>query len=446
MLNSYNKNYYNFKKSRRYTLIEKASELLEKFIKAESEKLQGIKMPHMPTLGSAYEEVTKQGIDSEFTIPKYLDLRVVSGFISIGDEMLPQQIDCMLVHGDGRKYGLTEQYIYNVDKVLCIFEVKKTLRKADFVDAIQHLDSIRTKFAEHFEYKLINESYEPDITVAAKEFSKITGKIAPQRYSDIHALSKSNAILFYVLVQESLAPISIIHGYGGYKTEQGLRTAFVDIIEEKIQNEGNGLGIPSIPTLVTSNQFCLIKANGVPFSIIKDKNEWVAICSTRYNPAKMILEIIWSKISIHFDLKMPWDDGLHMDNVQPLLIAEAFEDGDKQGWKYNSLEFKEKHLKREDSNIWEPAIIGEAEISAIHIMLMNSGYLILDDEMEEFLISKHGVAISEVVENLILTRLFMNGDSYIKPINMNTHMLLTTVKVSLQLKGIDLTFGVTKMR
>lgn len=56
MLNLYNKNYYNFKKSRRYTLIEKASELLEKFIKAESEKLQGIKMPHMPTLGSAYEE------------------------------------------------------------------------------------------------------------------------------------------------------------------------------------------------------------------------------------------------------------------------------------------------------------------------------------------------------------------------------------------------------
>lgn len=281
-------------------MIEKASELLEKFIKAESEKLKGIKMPHMPTLGSAYEEVTKQGIDSEFTIPKCLDLRVVSGFISIGDEMLPQQIDCMLVHGDGNRYGLTEQYIYSIDKVLCIFEVKKTLKKADFIDAIQHLGFIRTKFAEHFEYKLINESYEPDITAAAREFSKITGKIAPERYLDIHALSKSDAILFYVLVQESLAPISIIHGYEGYRTEQGLRTAFVDIIEEKIQNEGNGLGIPSIPTLVTSNQFCLIKNNGVPFSGIKDKNEWVAICSTRYNPAKMILEMIWSKISIYF--------------------------------------------------------------------------------------------------------------------------------------------------
>ena len=123
-------------------MIEKASELLEQFIKVETKKLEGIDMPHMPTLGSAYEEVTKQGIDKDFAIPKFLDLRVVSGFISVADKMLPQQIDCMLVHGDGEKYGLTEQYIYDIDKVLCIFEVKKTLRKADYLDAFEHLGAI----------------------------------------------------------------------------------------------------------------------------------------------------------------------------------------------------------------------------------------------------------------------------------------------------------------
>lgn len=406
-------------------MIEKASELLEQFIKAESKKLEDIKMPHMPTLGSAYEEVTKQGIDSEFTIPKYLNLHVVSGFISIKDEMLPQQIDCMLVHGDGNRYGLTEQYIYNIDEVLCIFEVKKTLRKADFLDALEHLGSIRMKFAEHFEYKLMNEGYEPNITEAAQLFSQITGKIAPARYSAIHDLSKGDAILFYVLVQESLAPVCIIHGYEGYKTENGLRTAFVDILDEKRKNGSSGLGISHIPTLVTSNQFCLIKGNGLPFSIIKDKDEWVAICSTRYNPAKMILEIIWSKISIYFDVKMPWDDGLHMDNVQPLLIAEALEDGDRVGWQYNALEFKEKYLQRKDNNSWKPASIGEAEISAIQIMFMNGGYLALDDGMERFLINKHGVKLNEVVENLTLTRFFMNGGSYIKPISMNTYILTT---------------------
>ncbi len=70
-------------------MIDKASELLEQFIQIETQVLAEIDMPHMPTLGSAYEEVTKQGIDQDFVIPKGLDLKVVSGFISVGEEMLP---------------------------------------------------------------------------------------------------------------------------------------------------------------------------------------------------------------------------------------------------------------------------------------------------------------------------------------------------------------------
>lgn len=106
-------------------MITEASELLKIFIEEERKKLEGIAMPHMPTLGSAYEEITKQGIDNEFVIPKSLNLNVVSGFIEVGGEMLPQQIDCMLVEGVGTQYGITSQYIYNIERVLCIFEVKK---------------------------------------------------------------------------------------------------------------------------------------------------------------------------------------------------------------------------------------------------------------------------------------------------------------------------------
>jgi hypothetical protein len=141
-------------------LITKASELLELFIKEETEKLAGFDMPHMPTLGSAYEEVTKQGIDQKFSIPKFLDLSVVSGFISVGGEMLPEQVDCMLVHGSGERYGLTDQYIYKIENVLCIFEVKKTLGKKEYKDAIEHLAGIRKKFARNFEHRLIHEGYE----------------------------------------------------------------------------------------------------------------------------------------------------------------------------------------------------------------------------------------------------------------------------------------------
>lgn len=404
-------------------MISKASELLECFIKEESKKLEGYEMTHMPTLGSAYEEVTKQAIDQSFAIPKHLDLKVVSGFVSIGGKMLPEQIDCMLVHGAGEKYGLTEQYIYDIEKILCIFEVKKTLRKSDYIDAFDHLGKIRRKFADNFEDKLKRGNYEPNIENARKHFSQITGKIAPERYMDIHHLNKSDGILFYTLVQESLAPVSIIHGYSGYKTENGLRSAFIDILEEKRKNGSEGLGIASIPTLVTSNQFSLIKGNGVPFLAIKDKGDWVSVFSTRHNTAKLILELIWSKISIYFDVTMPWHDDLYMENIQPLLIAEAKETEDAAGWIYRTIEYQEKRLNREDNNSWEPASLGKPEVSAVNIMAMRGGYLSLDDDMHEFLLKNHGVTLDEVAENLILSRHFMKDGDYIRPINMHTHLI-----------------------
>lgn len=401
-------------------MIRRASELLELFIKEESKVLEGFDMPHMPTLGSAYEEVTKQGIDQSFIIPKQLDLKVVSGFISIAGHMLPEQIDCMLVHGDGEKYGLTDQFIYDIEKILCIFEVKKTLRKRDYIDAFDHLGNIRKKYSEYFEDKLEAGDYEPNIEVARKNFSKITGKIAPEHYLGIHQLSQEDGILFYSLVQESLAPVSIIHGYEGYKTEKGLRSSFIDILEEKNNEGGQGLGIPSIPTLVTSNQFCLVKGNGIPFLAIRDKDDWISVFSTRHNPAKLILELLWSKIAIYFDVKMPWDDGLHMENIQPLLVANVKETPDGVGWLYRTIEYKEKHLEREDDNSWEPASLEKAEVSAVNSMAMNGGYLSIDDDMREYFQENYNVTLDEVADSLMLSREFMKDGNYIRPINMQT--------------------------
>ena len=381
-------------------------------------------MPHMPTLGSAYEEITKQGIDRDFIIPKFLDLRIVSGFIEVANEMLPQQIDCMLVHGAGRKYGLTEQFIYDIDKVLCIFEVKKTLKRNDYLDAFEHLGKIRKKFAAHFEYKLRHDNYEPDITAARKHFSQITGKVAPERYLDIHTLSKPDAILLYTLVQESLAPVSIIHGYEGYKTENGLRTAFLNIIEEKQRNGESGVGVAYIPTLVTSNKFCLIKSNGVPFITVNNNNEWVAIFSTRHNSAKLMLELIWSKISLYFDVKMPWDDNLHMDSGSPLLVAKPFEDKKAAGWKYYAIELKERTLTKNNDNTWKPIKVSKAEISTINLMTtLYGGYLPLDSKMDNFLKKEYGISINEVKKNLIKSRFFMIDNGYIRPISMHTYIL-----------------------
>ncbi|MGB3426413.1 MAG: DUF6602 domain-containing protein [Castellaniella sp.] len=404
-------------------MINHASELLQRFIQEEQKKLAEFEMPHMPTLGSAYEEITKQGIDKDFVIPKFLNLRVVSGFIEIGGEMLPQQIDCMLVEGDGKRYGLTDQFIYDIDRVLCIFEVKKTLTKADYSDAFEHLGGIRRRFAEHFEEKLKNQGFEPDITHARKSFAQITGKMAPERYLDLHHIPQEDAMLFYALVQEQHAPASIVHGYGGYKTEEGFRAAFIDIIDERRKVSGQGLGVPSLPSLVTSNEYCLIKGNGHPYLAIRDDHAWAVVSSTRHNPARVILEVVWAKIASHLDARMPYGDDLSVEMVAPLLIAEPKRVGEQIGWVYRSIEYKEKNLIREEEALWEPASIGPAEMSAINIMAMRGGYLELEKGLDDYLMKSHGCPLAQVVENLIKTRIFAHEGEYLRPLSSVTHVL-----------------------
>lgn len=405
-------------------MIKKASELLELFIKEETKKLGLVNMPHMPTLGTAYEEITKQGIDQGFSIPMFLNLKVVSGFISAGDQLFSEQIDCMLVSGDGKRYGLTDQYIYNIENVLCIFEVKKTLRKEDLSDAMEHLSSINKQASIYYAQKLDQVTFEPNISSARKIYSQITGKVAPEKYPDVFFLSLKEQILFYTLVKESLIPLTIIQGYDGYKTESGLRKVFFDLLQEKISSGKRNMGVTGFPSLITCNEFCLVKANGMPFvTTIKDEHSWVAIFSTRYNSAKIILELIWSKISKHCNVEMPWNDGLEMDNVNPLLVAEVIEKQNSVGWFYKSLEVKEKLLKRKNDNTWEPVKIGQPEVALVDLMGINGGFLPIDTNLEYFLEEKYQQPMQIIIDKLIMTREFMRDGDSVRPINNLTHLI-----------------------
>ncbi|QLG87944.1 hypothetical protein HQ393_06520 [Chitinibacter bivalviorum] len=404
-------------------MISLASELLARFIDEEKRKLVGISMPHMPTLGEAYESITKDGIDQGFVIPKGLDLRVVSGFIEIKQEMLPEQIDCMLVCGVGRQYGRTEKYIYPIESVLCIFEVKKTLTKSDYLDAMLHLAKIRKAFSESFEDRLINEGFEPDISRAAKYFSQITGVAAPKTYSDIHNLSREHGVLFYSLVQEQYAPISIIHGYGGYKREEGIRSAFMDILDSIKNDASLNVGYPGIPTLVTSNQFCIVKGNGSPFIATRSDGSWVALLSSRHNPLQMMLELIWSKISQHFDVSMPWGDDLDFENLSPLMLAKPIEFHGKIGWFFESLEYKEASLNRDAVKKWDPEKLDAAGMTLVNHMFFYGGQLLLDESMKDYIQKEHGLSLDSVVNNLILTMVFAKDGDYLFPVNNSTMIL-----------------------
>ncbi len=403
-------------------MITKASALMEAFIRSEAQQVSQQIMPHMPTLGNAYEMITKSAIDKAYVLPKNLDLHVVSGFLSIDGKICPGQIDCMLVHGDGDRYGKTDQYIYPIDKVICAFEVKKTLQKSDLADAMGHLGEIRRAYSTYFESQLMSGNFIPKLGQAREIFSQITGLAAPECYPEIHSLSRANGILFYALVQEENAPLTIIHGYGGYKTEHGLRKAFMDLLSQDIDERRAQLSVPSIPSLITSNEFCLMKSNGLPHTVIR-QNSWVVLSSTRHNAVRMILEAIWSKLSSYFNICMPFDDDLRMDNIHPLLVAIPVDTDIGAGWNLRSLEAPEQHLKREDQETWMPVRIGASEISIVNLLAINGGYLNLNDGLRDYISSKYQTDLIEIVERLIATCEFMREGNAIRPVRNILSML-----------------------
>ncbi|SPZ51531.1 Uncharacterised protein [Serratia quinivorans] len=413
-------------------MIVEVTGLLSAFVNKEKEKLKNVDMPHMPTLGKAYEEITKHSINQYFVIPQGLNLSVVSGFIRIGGEQLPNQIDCMLIAGEAERYGLTDEYICDIENVLAIFEVKKTLNKDDFIDAYEHLAILRKKYSEYFSRKMDNLELRPNVSVASEIFSKLTGISGPSNYDEISSLDEKNQVLFYSLVIEQLAPVTIIHGYGGYKSEKGLRDAFISYLDEdnyiknltqkkKENEEKKGdttsmiRGINSMPTLITANEFSLVKTNGLPYSFLKEKNkdDWAVIASGRDNQLRIMLELIWSKISISFDVRMPWGNDEHVEALVPLLYANIVKKEDSLGWYYRCFEVSEKKLKSCLPSEYEPLKISDGAIKLTRMLpLMPNGYTI-NDENRAFFDGK-GHNLDEVVAELISTTYFsLNGNKLI---------------------------------
>ena len=404
-------------------MIKDASELLQQFMAAERRAVEGIPMDHMPTLGSAYEAIVKEGINQRFVIPKGIGLKVVAGFVSVGGTRLPQQIDCMLVDGEGVRYGLTDQFIYPIEQVLCILEVKKTLGKGDLLDAMDHLGGIKRALAEHLGKLLEDGNLSADLSALRVHYSQISGDASPASVAEINRMQPQQGILFHSLLVDHFAPAMVILGFDGYRTEEGLREGFISILESRV-GAGRGFGIPSLPSLVLASEFSLVKANGMPYICKWSDNAWVAVASVRNNPARMLLEIIWTKIGLHYGVAMPWKDGLDMESLYPLLTAFVHVQDDAAGWRLEAFERKEKTLRARPDMTWRPAELSVAAMTVLNLLMFRGGFVSSDDEdLNGYLLGKHGQTLEAVLVELIGTGYFMREGGFVRPIHPATMML-----------------------
>lgn len=395
-------------------MIKNASDLLTAFIAKEREKVAAISMQHMPTLGSAYEAIAKEGIDQQFVLPPCLDLRVVSGFI----EGCPKQIDGMLVQGEGLQYGLTDQYIYPARRVLCVLEVKKTLDSTELANGVMHLADIlrhcnadisaRLDAGEYFDTRFARESYE-----------KLTGRTGPPSAKAALSLPEPDRITFFTLLRQTYAPVAVLLGFDGYTTEHGLRSAILKFIRSNIG--GLRKNLPEvIPALITSGTFSLVKCTGQPYLCRAPNGGWVLLASGRDNIARILLEFLWTKISVFSGVPMPFGTDLDHEYLAELIVVRGESVDGKGTFKLSEHKLSEKDLTRPGATDWEPRKLSAAAIDIAKLLASQTGPLKLNLSLSEIVHKKHEVDLDDVVAELVNTQAYCRSDTELHPIGRST--------------------------
>jgi len=399
-------------------MIKNASDLLTAFMAKEKEKVEAISMQHMPTLGSAYEAIAKEGIDQQFVLPPDLDLRVVSGFI----KGCPRQIDGMLVQGEGQRYGLTDQYIYPARQVLCVLEVKKTLDSTALAEGITHLADIlrhcdvdiraRLDAGEYFDIGLARESYE-----------KLTGRTGPLNRQAALSLPEPDRINFVTILRQSYAPVAVLLGFNGYATEHGLRSAMLKFTRSNIGALAKNL--PEIlPALITAGTFSLVKCMGQPYLCRAPNGGWVLLASGRDNVARILLEFLWTKISVICGVPMPFGTDLDHEYLAELLVARGESVNGKGVFKLSTHELSEKDLVRPAATNWEPRKLSAAAVEVAKSLAFQPGPLKLDIFLSETILKKHGVVLDDAVSELVNTQAYSRTDTELRSIGRNTMIVI----------------------
>lgn len=334
--------------------IKNIAELLKAFSLKEKEKIAKTKIKHAPTIGAMYEGLTKDLLLDDMLVksfPPKLDLKVRSGFFYDENGVESNQIDCMLVQGEGEKLPHADEYKYDIKNVIAIFEVKKNLFLSELKDSLSLLEKTDSFFSLSKNMSSLN------FPVINRSFEKITHKKAPH-IDDLDKLSEHDYAVYQALASDQLAPVRIAIGYEGYQTEFGFREGFI-----KHVSNFTTFRAFKIPSLIISDNFSIIKSNGFPYYLsIPEGDKWIISASSNCNPLIFVLEVIFDKIQQKYGIDLHLDEEIFDENTCPLLSITKKD----SKWHVDCIEANRSFLKnREPYLAWAPIPIDEDEMQLL---------------------------------------------------------------------------------
>lgn len=393
-------------------MIKNVSELLLELSKKEEIAIAKKRIKHPPTIGAMYEGLTKDILN--FALPKDIDIKVVSGFVKDSMGNKSQQIDCMIVRGEGEKLPHIDEYIFHVKDVLAVIEVKKNLYSSQLLSAHNLHNSVLQLFdsySQSSELQVFNPCY------AAYEFGRISGRKAPDYMSeDYYRLSINEQAIYHALVLEQLTPLRITLGYNGFESEFSLRKSYEDIMDQHIKQKG--FAVRNIPQLVISNRYSLVKTNGMPYtSEISNTGWWGILTSSNANPIYLLLEILFKKIEMLFHISFDWGDDLREENLVHFLAAKALKNKDELGWDILVKNYKSELFEgREAYSHWMPLEVEEPVFQLVELLSCESGSVLYFNSSELIeLLKKFDLTLDKLKLLAMETSLIVTDNSSFLP-------------------------------
>ncbi|RXJ00620.1 hypothetical protein DS745_11175 [Anaerobacillus alkaliphilus] len=313
------------------TYLDLLNQLKEKGISDIEPMLKKVKHPRV--IGDMFEGLTKSILNE--AIFKEFNLKVVRGFIENTDGNKSEEIDCMIVEGEGEKIAFTEDYFWKLEKVIAVVQVKKNLHGKDLKEGFENLQSVYkiSEPKENWEFDLLKDSYE-----------NLFNEEIPY-FNDVSKFPFHKQLVYHTLIKEVLLPPRIIFGYSGFKSEANLRKSIMDHLSQNIMVKNHS--VASMPNLILCGEFSLIKMNGIPFNgKIDSDNYWHFYGSYNEAPLLLLLEILWTRLAYKYKIspKIFGEDST-LQLIRPLIKAKGVEKPSK-GWLMQEIKFSRKQLSQ----------------------------------------------------------------------------------------------------
>jgi hypothetical protein len=337
-----------------------------------------------------YEGLTRRLLG--LAIPEGLGLQFVAGFVADRLGSISKQIDCMLVRGNGERIPNTDSYMWPVDDVIAVFEVKKTLKGKELAKAHATLKSVLERFES------THRGFDPERDKGLdRSFALVTGRILQVQ----RGVTVDRGI-FHVIRRDQIAPLRITFAYDGLRSEYDLRRAFS---RHLLKLKQKTLLPSEFPNQIICGANSILKLTVEPFlmPMLPDGN-WAVFGSSPSNPLELLVFLIMRRLRLFYALPEVKEQALNQPTIKPLVWLKLVTHEDGLLWThYTNLDMTKEALTVFVDESWSPIELSPNEWGLLRIVQEHA--LSKSDALLQTWLTKRQANIDNLLAPLLAERL-----------------------------------------